>query len=107
MTGESVNGVTDPATVARMLRLFRIAERAQPLPGSCLRRSLALQRVLARRRVPAALVIGVKKNGVKLEGHAWVEVAGTGVGESQAVNAYQPLGLPNEPRPDFIRGFQR
>jgi hypothetical protein len=45
-----------------------------PLPGDtrCLVRSLVLVRLLARRGVPARLIIGVTRTG-PFAAHAWVE----------------------------------
>ncbi|MGH2940409.1 MAG: lasso peptide biosynthesis B2 protein [Solirubrobacterales bacterium] len=50
------------------------------LPGDtrCLRRSLVLLQLLARRRIPSRLVIGVRTRPDFL-GHAWVECGGVPV----------------------------
>jgi Transglutaminase-like superfamily len=65
----------DPRGVA--LRLGRIVERAlDHLPGDtrCLTRSLVLVHLLARRGIPAKLVIGVE--AAPFRAHAWVEHEG-------------------------------
>ena len=46
-----------------------------PIESRCLVRSLVLTRLLARRGIPGALVIGVEP-GEKFGAHAWVEVGG-------------------------------
>jgi len=57
------------------LRLGRVVRRVlTPLPADtrCLARALVLIRLLARREVPAVLVIGVASDPV-FNAHAWVE----------------------------------
>ncbi len=53
----------------------RVAEWCRPA-ATCLARSVALTRVLARRRLDAALVVGVCPVGGGLAAHAWVEHEG-------------------------------
>lgn len=51
----------------------------------CLVRSLALHRLLHRRRIPGSVVrVGVRRNGSSFEAHAWVEWDGVAVGERPA-----------------------
>ena len=60
------------------IRLGRAVSRAlSPLPfdSRCLVRSLVLTRMLARRGIPARLVIGVEP-GPEFSAHAWVEADG-------------------------------
>ena len=54
-------------------------------PMRCLPRALALQRLLRRRGIPASLRIGVSRDGGRFAAHAWIEVAGTPLGEPAAV----------------------
>lgn len=51
--------------------------------ATCLVRSIALMRVLARRRLDAALVVGVCPAGGGLAAHAWVEHEGRRVEVAQ------------------------
>lgn len=54
-----------------LLRLLRIRT-----DGNCLPRSLTLFTMLRRRGYPAVFCSGVRKEGAKLQGHAWVELDG-------------------------------
>ena len=49
--------------------------RRAPSDGPCLVRSLVLTKLLARRQIPARLVIGVRSEP-SFSGHAWVEHRG-------------------------------
>jgi hypothetical protein len=64
-------------------------------PGArngCLSRSLVIYRYLSRAEPSPQLVVGVRKDGSKVFGHAWVEVAGRPVAESEAsLAAFTPL----------------
>jgi len=67
-----------PATLDEARRLGRAVTRLLALvPGDtrCLVRSLVLTRLLARRGIPAKLVIGARA-GPEFLAHAWVEHAG-------------------------------
>jgi hypothetical protein len=69
-----------PAPAARItgLRVANAVERTLaviPADGTCLKRSLVLIGLLARRGVDSQLVIGVK-SGSSFEAHAWVEHGG-------------------------------
>jgi Transglutaminase-like superfamily len=54
-----------------------VARTLRPLPGDtrCLTRSLVLTRLLARRGIPAKLVIGARP-APEFQAHAWVECEG-------------------------------
>lgn len=67
-----------------------IAEQARALVGlgeavarnfpwrtNCLEQSLVFEWLLRRRRIPATLQIGGRKDGARFEAHAWVELEGT------------------------------
>lgn len=61
-----------------------------PMRFACLTRSVAACRMLAKRGVRGTLKIGVKKNSGNLIGaHAWIEVAGIPIGESQGLADYR------------------
>jgi hypothetical protein len=68
----------DPATLQEALRLGRAVVRTLALlPGDtrCLRRSLVLLQLLAKRGIPAQLVIGTRTSPDFLA-HAWIECGG-------------------------------
>ena len=62
------------------------AVQAHLLPMRCLERSLTLQRMLRRRGVAAELQIGVEKKGDVLAAHAWLEVDGHAIVESESIS---------------------
>ena len=70
-----------PFTAKRITRLVGIAGRHGPYRATCLRQSLALWYLLRRRRVPAQMCIGVRKENQELQAHAWVEYRGTPLGQ--------------------------
>jgi hypothetical protein len=75
---EPAAGGTSASTLAEARRLGRAVSRTLALlPGDtrCLARSLVLTRLLARRGIPAKLVIGARAAPDFLA-HAWVEHAG-------------------------------
>ena len=61
---------------SRLLRFVAVAYDVLPLPATCLRQSLVLHALLARRGVPSRLCLGVKRNGTALAAHAWIECDG-------------------------------
>lgn len=74
----SSSTVAVEATLTEARQLGRAVSRTLALvPGDtrCLARSLVLTRLLARRGIPAKLVIGARA-GPDFLGHAWVEYAG-------------------------------
>jgi hypothetical protein len=78
--------------IDRLLRLVRIAARYRLRPAACLPRSLALRWMLRRRGIPAALEIGVRKDGGRLRAHAWLVYDGAPIGEPEEVAAeFVPL----------------
>jgi hypothetical protein len=69
------------------LSIDRAARRGFFRP-SCLVRALALQRILESRGIMGSVVrIGVKRNGVQLLAHAWVEHCGVILGDSPTMVA--------------------
>lgn len=73
----------------RLAQLTGIAARHHLRPMVCLPQSLALQALLRRQGLSAELRIGVRRAGGKLQAHAWVEHAGSPLGETVP---YLPLG---------------
>ncbi len=66
-------------------RLFRIAVRNHIRPMNCLRRAWALRTLLLRRGFAPRLVLGVRREGEKLAGHAWLELEGQVVNDAPDV----------------------
>jgi hypothetical protein len=69
----------------QLQRLVGYASRVHFIPVTCLTRSLTLQKILSRHNIPAQVCIGVNRTPAKFHAHAWVEVKGAVLGESQYV----------------------
>jgi Transglutaminase-like superfamily len=81
--------VAESSEVARMVAA---ASRNGVFHGKCLERSIVLWFLLLRKRVPAELRIGVRHTANGLEAHAWVEVQGTVVNDTEdVVHDYVPF----------------
>ncbi len=78
---EPNDSIKIPFAAKRIARLVGIAGRHGPYRATCLRQSLALWYLLRRRRIPAQMCIGVRKENQKLQAHAWVEYRGTPLGQ--------------------------
>lgn len=74
----------------QIARLVAAASRHGLYGGRCLERSVTLWWLLRRRCIPAELRIGVRKQGDRLEAHAWVEHLG------------RPLNDPQDVERDFL-----
>lgn len=57
----------------------------------CLVRALVLYEVGLRKGIDIQIVIGVKKNNNKLDGHAWIELAGLPYRENESVKHYTEM----------------
>lgn len=78
----SRGGRPQPAFPAdRLAALVTAAARHHLLPMTCLPRALALQALLRRNGIQAELRIGVRREGGALQAHAWIEHAGSPIGE--------------------------
>ncbi|HEV2521592.1 MAG TPA: lasso peptide biosynthesis B2 protein [Candidatus Acidoferrales bacterium] len=76
-------------------RMLDAASRRGVVRGNCLSRSIALCWLLRRRGIPAQLRIGARKIGNQLEAHAWIEVAGHAINDSDDVQTrYAPFAGP-------------
>jgi hypothetical protein len=61
-------------------------------PGNCLARSLVVYRYLSAASLRPELVVGVRRDGEGVLGHAWVVVAGRPVAEPEAaLTEFTPL----------------
>lgn len=69
----------------RVQRLANAAARLHLPPATCLRRSLALGWMLARRGIHAQISLGVLKGAVGLQAHAWLAIDGQPLGEPEAI----------------------
>lgn len=73
-------------------RMITAAAREGIFRGKCLEKSMVLWFLLCRKRIPAELRIGVRQAAKGLEAHAWVEVQGTVVNDTEdAVHSYAPF----------------
>jgi len=63
------------STVDTLRRAIRFAYAVLPFPRTCLRESLVLRRMCARRGVATVLRIGVQRLPSGLASHAWLEDA--------------------------------
>ncbi len=88
--GSARDGQALPA--AHLARLVDVAARNHVRPMTCLSRSLALRTLLHRQGDEADLRIGVRREEDRLKAHAWVEQAGTPVGEpTNPTHEFVPL----------------
>jgi hypothetical protein len=71
-------------SIGRLAAVFRRAHRDQLVASSCLPRSVALLRFLARNGVAARLELGLRRDTAGLTGHAWVVHDGEPVNDSSA-----------------------
>jgi hypothetical protein len=78
-----------------------------PWYSSCLVRALAGRLMLARRRIPSTLVLGVAKDAETLHAHAWLIAAGGTVCGGREVPDFHPIaalrGKPRRRAPDERR----
>jgi hypothetical protein len=80
--GKSGQGGADrKREIARVVKMVGVAARNHVRPMTCLRQSLALQRLLWERGVEAELKFGVRKMEGELQAHAWLEWEGEPVGD--------------------------
>ena len=83
------------ATCERLHWLVGIASRHHMVRMFCLQRSLALQRLLGQRGIASDLQIGVQKREGQVCAHAWLEVDGRPVGETEpGRQQFLPLARP-------------
>ena len=81
------SAVAQPLAFAQRLQwLVGLASRLHLLPMTCLPKALTLRWMLVGRNIPARLSIGVTKSVVGINAHAWVEVMGQAIGESEDID---------------------
>lgn len=82
-----------PRQLRALLRAIRAGARRLPGASGCLPQALAAQGVLARRRLPARVAVGVRDASPAtggIDAHAWVELRGRVVFGGPA-DAFHPL----------------
>jgi hypothetical protein len=89
-------------TVARLAYLVDVAARYHVLAHTCLTRSLALQRLLARAGVRTSLRVGVRKAEGQAHAHAWLERDGQLVAEPPEVEDRFAALLPASALPELL-----
>jgi hypothetical protein len=70
--GRPRSGTRDTRAAAIGVALSQAAARL-PWNSTCLVRAVAGRLMLSRRGIPAALVVGVRKEAAALDAHAWLE----------------------------------
>lgn len=75
----------------RLQKLVYLASRIHFLHMACLDRACALQWILGRREIPSELRIGICKSQVNIYAHAWVEIAGLAIGETEDIEDFSSL----------------
>lgn len=94
LMGASRDRVFDPARQSAIAKAAWWASRVQPrrFPDNCLERSLVSYRYLGLAGADPELVLGVRRAGTDLIGHAWVIVDGNPVHDSAAdLESYSEL----------------
>jgi hypothetical protein len=92
-----LRGVLEPrddkrAADPRVIAIFRRTAARVPFAHNCMHRSLALQRMLARRGVAAQLRIGIGAKPNLFPGHAWLECDGAVINDDpELITRYTPL----------------
>lgn len=86
----------EPAVMKRVeqvVRLVAAAARHGPWGGRCLEQSLTLWWLLRWLGITTSVHVGVRKQGKRLEAHAWVEYLGRAINDRQDVDQrFRPLG---------------
>lgn len=87
-------GDGNPFIDRRLIETFNRVAARTPIAHNCMHRSLALQRMLARRGVASTLRIGLGRRPNLFPGHAWLECGGVVINDDAALVArYEPLTL--------------
>jgi hypothetical protein len=95
LAGPAASAAPPPAPDApakRVAELLASAAAHHLWAMTCLPRSLALARLLARRGIPARLALGVRAAPRGIAAHAWVEVGGEPLAEPEEIGSrFLPL----------------
>jgi hypothetical protein len=76
----------DPVRIAAL-----VDAAGATLGASCFPRAVALARIFTRRGIPCELHVGVRRNGPRLESHAWVASSGAVLIGAAGVESYVPF----------------
>ena len=72
-------------------RMVRVASSRGPYRGNCLQQSVTLWWLLQRQSIESKIRFGARKDGGRLEAHAWVEVDGCALNEGRGGhNEFKP-----------------
>ena len=85
----------DLQSAERLAQLADVAGRRGAITVTCLRQSLLVYGWLRRRGFAPELVLGVRKQEGAFDAHAWVELEGRALGQSEL--AYQPFTAGRRP----------
>ena len=80
----------------RLYRLVGMASNLHFLPMTCLVKATTLCWMLSIRGIPAQLRIGANKDASGIRAHAWVEIQGRIIGESQGITESFRVLSPSE-----------
>ena len=84
----SMESVSPSVMAAKITRAVRTVELHGPGTPNCLERSMLLWWLLRRAGIEGELHIGARKNGSRLEAHAWVELEGEVLNDSPEVHKH-------------------
>jgi hypothetical protein len=83
---------SDPAA-ARVGQAILAGHARLPWHTTCLVRAVAGRLMLRRRRIPSALILGVRRDPEALAAHAWLTVADGVVCGGDEAGKYRPLAV--------------
>jgi len=87
-------GQGDGDRVETIVALSRLVTRARPGSArNCYERSLIAYRYLARAGAAPKLVVGVRREGGSISGHAWVSVRGRSLWEPGGVERFSEVAV--------------
>jgi len=82
------------AAAENITRLVFLTTNNLPFKAKCLKRCLVSQWILSAKGIRADLIIGVNKDGADLDAHAWLELDGKVLHESQNTrDGYKVMGI--------------
>lgn len=88
----------EPASLAPAVALAEaLLTRLRVVPDTCLYRSLGRFAALRRAGIPVRFVMGVRRDGGELVGHAWLEYRGTPLGEAVDPDYVVTYSFPDAP----------
>ncbi|MGH9680408.1 MAG: lasso peptide biosynthesis B2 protein [Candidatus Acidiferrales bacterium] len=88
LSARAMDSTEQVETAGRVVRAVRSAELHGLGTPNCLERSLTLRWLLRRQGIGGELHIGARKNGSRLEAHAWVELDGQVLNDTPEVHIH-------------------